>query len=108
MPLQTHVSVAKAGVDAMSNSVALEYGPRGMTSNVIAPGPIEGTEGMERLAQKENVQAAMKAVPLGRFGKVKEIADATVYLFGDAGNFVNGTTLVGELFFSFFSFVLGS
>ena len=95
MPLQTHVSVAKAGVDAMSNSLSIEFGPRGVTSNVIAPGPIGGTEGMERLARSEDTANAMKNVPLGRWGTVKEIADATIYLFSDAGNFVNGQTLVG-------------
>lgn len=95
MPLQTHVSVAKAGVDALSNSTSVEFGPRGITSNVISPGPIAGTEGMERLARSENTKNAMKSVPLGRYGTVKEIADATIYLFSDAGNFVNGQTLVG-------------
>ena len=44
MPFQTHVSVAKAGVDALSHSVALEFGPLGVTSNIIAPGPIASTE----------------------------------------------------------------
>lgn len=65
-----------------------------MTSNVIAPGPIAGTEGIERLSRKEDAEANKKSVPLGRWGKVKEIADATVFLFGDAGNFVNGQVLV--------------
>ena len=94
MPLQTHVSVAKAGVDALSASTAIEFGPRGVTSNIIAPGPIGGTEGMERLSRKEDTERGMKSVPLGRYGTVKEIADATVYLFSDAGNFVNGSVLV--------------
>ena len=52
---------------------------------------------MERLARQENVKEAQRAVPLGRWGSVKEIADATVYLFSDAGNFVTGQTLVGKL-----------
>ncbi|KAL8765201.1 MAG: hypothetical protein Q9203_006689 [Teloschistes exilis] len=94
MPLQTHVSVAKAGVDALSASTAIEFGPHGVTSNIIAPGPIGGTEGMERLSRKEDAERSLKTVPLGRWGTVKEIADATVYLFGDAGNFVNGSVLV--------------
>ena len=96
LPLQTHVSVAKAGVDALSHSTAVEFGPRGITSNVIAPGPIAGTEGMERLARKDGSEQVKKRVPLGRYGTVKEIADATVYLFSDTGNFVSGQTLVGE------------
>ncbi|KAL9027825.1 MAG: hypothetical protein Q9196_003707 [Gyalolechia fulgens] len=94
MPLQTHVCVAKAGVDALSASTAIEFGPHGVTSNIIAPGPIGGTEGMERLSKKEDTAMGMKNVPLGRYGTVKEIADATVYLFSDAGNFVNGSVLV--------------
>lgn len=98
MPLQTHVSVAKAGVDALSHSTAIEFGPRGLTSNIIAPGPIMGTEGMERLSKQADRDGSMgRSVPVGRWGRVKEIADATVYLFGDTGNFVNGQTLVGEL-----------
>ena len=93
--LQAHVSAAKAGVDSISNAAAIELGPRGVTSNVIAPGPIEGTEGMERLARKEDLGAHIKNIPSGRWGTVKEIADATVYLFSDAANFVNGEILVG-------------
>lgn len=94
MPLQTHVSVAKAGVDALAASTAIEFGPHGVTSNIIAPGPIGGTEGMDRLSRKEDTAKGMKKVPLGRYGTVKEIADATVYLFSDTGNFVNGSVLV--------------
>ena len=96
MPLQTHVIVAKAGVDALSNNVAIELGPRGVTSNVISPGPIAGTEGMERLSKADDLPNSLKSVPLGRWGTVKEISDATVYLFSDAGNFVNGQILVGK------------
>ncbi len=96
LPLQSHVSVAKAGVDALSNAIAIELGPRGLTSNVIAPGPIGGTEGMERLSRKEDAPGSMKRVPAGRWGTVKEIADATIYLFSDAANYVNGATVVGE------------
>jgi len=95
-PLQSHVSVAKAGVDAMAMSIAIEQGPRGITSNIIAPGPIDGTEGIDRLSKKETRERSYKAVPSGRYGTVKEIADATIYLFSDSGNYVNGETLVGE------------
>jgi 2,4-dienoyl-CoA reductase [(3E)-enoyl-CoA-producing], peroxisomal len=92
-PLQTHVVVAKAGVDALSNNVAIEYGPLGITSNVIAPGPIGDTEGMNRLAKatpKDQLPSRLKKIPLGRYGKVKEISDATVFLFSDTGNYVTG------------------
>lgn len=95
-PLQSHVSVAKAGVDAMAMSVAIEQGPKGITSNVIAPGPIADTEGVARLSREDHREKSSKGVPSGRYGTVKEIADATVYLFSDAGNYVNGETLVGK------------
>lgn len=93
-PLQSHVSVAKAGVDAMAMSVAIEQGPKGITSNVIAPGPIADTEGVARLSREDHRDASTKMIPSQRYGTVKEIADATIYLFSDAGNYVNGETLV--------------
>lgn len=51
---------------------------------------------MERLAKSKHVAASKKGIPLGRWGTVKEIADATVYLFSDAANYVTGQTLVGK------------
>lgn len=95
-PLQTHVSAAKAAVDSLAHAVAIEYGPLGVTSNCIAPGPISGTEGMDRLARMdpEAKKLSMKGIPSGRWGYVKEIADATVFLFSDAGGYVNGEVLV--------------
>jgi peroxisomal 2,4-dienoyl-CoA reductase len=93
-PLQTHVSAAKAGVDALSAACALEFGPRGITSNVIAPGPIAGTEGVDRLVRKEDEGSAGKIIPLGRFGTVREIADATVFLCGPTGSYMNGSIVV--------------
>ena len=95
-PLQAHVSAAKAAVDALSTSCAIELGPRGITSNIIAPGAIAGTEGLERLARKEDLERAASANPMQRLGTVKDIADATVFLCSDAGEHVNGTGLVGK------------
>ncbi|KAI1615835.1 2,4-dienoyl-CoA reductase, variant [Exophiala viscosa] len=95
LPMQTHVAVAKAGIDALSANVAIEYGPLGLTSNIIAPGPIAGTEGMDRLSKKHfSGDSPGKKIPVGRWGLVKEIADATVYLFSDAANYVTGDKLV--------------
>ena len=95
MPLQAHVSAAKSAIDSLMASVSLEYGPYGIRSNVIAPGAIEKTEGMLRLASSQTSEDDKKgSVPIGRWGTTRDIADATVYLFSDAGNFVNGETLV--------------
>lgn len=95
-PFQTHVSVAKAGVDALSHSVAIEFGPLGVTSNIIAPGPIASTEGLDRLLPAPVKEAYIKSQPLGRIGSVRDIADATVYLFSNTGSYVSGQTLVGK------------
>lgn len=100
MALQSHVSAAKAGVDSLMNSVALEYGPFGVVSNVITPGAIAGTEGMERLATADAIATvtenagAEKSIPSGRWGSVRDIADATVFMFSDAANYINGHALV--------------
>ncbi|KAI8719002.1 2,4-dienoyl-CoA reductase ((3E)-enoyl-CoA-producing) [Fusarium sp. LHS14.1] len=95
MPLQAHVSAAKASIDSLMASVALEYGPRGVTSNVIAPGGIEGTEGLARLGSEEAPERRqyLKGIPAGRLGTVRDISDATVFLFSEAGSYVNGQVL---------------
>ncbi|KAK6201511.1 uncharacterized protein RJT21DRAFT_35703 [Scheffersomyces amazonensis] len=88
VPLQTHVGAAKAGVDALSNALAVELGPVGVRSNCIAPGMISGTEGFARLATGTNLD---QRVPLQRFGTTRDIAEATVYLFSPAASYVSGT-----------------
>ena len=65
-----------------------------MTSNVIAPGPIADTEGMSRLAKQGPESVVARGVPVQRWGRVREISDATVWLFADTGSFVSGTQVV--------------
>lgn len=94
--LQAHGGTAKAGVDNLSSCTAIEFGPRGIRSNIIAPGPIADTEGTKRLMRLHPGENAAKGVPVGRWGTVKEVADATIYLFADTGSYVNGATIVGK------------
>ncbi|KAF2675480.1 NAD(P)-binding protein [Microthyrium microscopicum] len=96
VPLQIHAMAAKAGVDAISSGICIEEGPRGITSNVIAPGGIADTEGLARLSMSggSGRRTSGSPIPAGRPGYVKEISDATVYIFSDAGNYVNGSTVV--------------
>ncbi|KAF5309776.1 hypothetical protein D9611_013605 [Ephemerocybe angulata] len=93
-PYQVHVSAAKAGVDALSAVLAVEEGPHGVRSNVIAPGPIARTEGMDRLAPK-NIDTAQLhgGYPVGRQGDVKDIGNATVFLFSNAASYITGQVL---------------
>ena len=86
-------SASKAGVGSLTKSLAVEWGPRGVNVNAIAPGVfptdlnrklIEGTpRGNELLAR----------TPLRRFGRAEELAGAAVYLASDAASFVNGHVL---------------
>jgi 2,4-dienoyl-CoA reductase [(3E)-enoyl-CoA-producing], peroxisomal len=92
--LQAHVSAAKAGVDALSQVVAVEYGPWGIRSNVIAPGAIGGTEGADRLVPKEMRERTGQKIPLQRLGTVWDIADCTVFVFSEAASYITGTVFV--------------
>ncbi|KXN85900.1 Peroxisomal 2,4-dienoyl-CoA reductase SPS19 [Leucoagaricus sp. SymC.cos] len=95
-PYQAHVSAAKAGVDALSAVLAVEEGPHGVRSNVIAPGPIASTEGMERLSPKGGSTAVFPGNPTGRMGDVKDIANAAIFLFSDAAAYITGQVLPVE------------
>ena len=91
---QAHASAAKAGIDSLTRTLAVEWGPYGIRVNGIAPGPIEGTEGVRRLTNERSRESAQRLNPLGRMGTVDDIANAALYLCSDAASFVNGVTLV--------------
>ena len=93
-PLQIHVSAAKAGVDALTRNLAVEWGRYGIRVNGIAPGPIEDTEGMTRLVPQPIKDRLRKQIPLGRFGRIADIEKAAVFLCSDAASFINGVVLV--------------
>ncbi len=93
-PMQLHVSAAKAGVDAMTRNLAVEWGPLGIRVNAIAPGPIDETEGMKRLAPGGMRDKMISQVPLRRFGSIEEIGQATIYLASDAAAYISGAVLV--------------
>jgi peroxisomal 2,4-dienoyl-CoA reductase len=93
-PLQLHVSAAKAGVDALTRQLAVEWGRYGIRVNAIAPGPIEDTEGMTRLVPAEVKEKLRCRIPLGRFGRIKDIEHTAVFLCSDAASFINGAIIV--------------
>ena len=93
-PMQLHVSAAKAGVDALTRNLAVEWGRYGIRVNAIAPGPIEDTEGMKRLIPEPTKEKLRQRIPLGRFGLIKDIENAALFLCSDAGNFISGAVLV--------------
>jgi 2,4-dienoyl-CoA reductase [(3E)-enoyl-CoA-producing], peroxisomal len=93
-PMQIHVSAAKAGVDALTRNLAVEWGRYGIRVNAIAPGPIGDTEGMKRLVPEPIKEKLKQRIPLGRFGMIADIENAAVFLCSDAANFINGAVLV--------------
>jgi peroxisomal 2,4-dienoyl-CoA reductase len=93
-PMQIHVSAAKAGVDAITRNLSVEWGRYGIRVNGIAPGPIEDTEGMKRLLLPELKDKLVKRIPLQRFGRIADIENAALFLTSDAASYINGVTLV--------------
>jgi 2,4-dienoyl-CoA reductase [(3E)-enoyl-CoA-producing], peroxisomal len=91
---QAHVSAAKAGVDALTRNLAVEWGPLGIRVVGIAPGPIDGTEGVARLIGAEHRDSIAARVPLRRFGAIDDVAAAALFLCSDLASYVNGETLI--------------
>ena len=95
---QAHACAAKAAVDALTRSLALEWGEYGVRVAGIAPGPIAGTAGLSKLAGDGgagDVEAAVASlVPLGRLGERWDIAITAVWLASAGARFVSGDTLV--------------
>lgn len=113
-----HSAAAKSGVDAITKVLATEWGPHGVRVVGIAPGPIEGTEGFERLGDLNNMNSKeksnsamsraesgktenqsalnlMKAVmPVQKFGTINDIGQSAVFLASPAAGFITGTDLI--------------
>ena len=93
-PMQCHAGAAKAGIAKLTRDLALEWGRIGIRVNAVAPGPIEGTEGMARLAPGDDADKLRMRVPLQRWGEIHEICEAVTYLVSPAGAYVTGATLL--------------
>ncbi|MGE6569679.1 SDR family oxidoreductase [Shewanella vesiculosa] len=94
MPLQVHVCAAKAGVDMLTRTLALEWGVEGIRINSIVPGPIADTEGFNRLAPTDELQQRVaNSVPLKRNGQGQDIANAALFLASDMASYITGVVL---------------
>jgi NAD(P)-dependent dehydrogenase (short-subunit alcohol dehydrogenase family) len=94
MPMQSHAGAAKAGVDNLMRNLALEWSDEGIRANAIQPGPVEDTEGLERLTPDEETRNALAEVlPSGRFVRKTEIGSLCLYLASPLAECITGTVL---------------
>ncbi len=95
-PLQLHVAAAKAGVDALTKNLAVEWGPKGIRVNAIAPGPIADTEGAKRLLPGEIGERLKAGIPIRRLGKIEDIANLSLFVLSEGASNLNGAILVSD------------
>jgi len=88
---QTNYAAAKAGMSGFTKSLASEVGSRGITVNCVAPGFIDTD--MTRELQEEHRNKLLERIPLGRLGKVEDIAAAVAFLASPAAGYISGETL---------------
>ncbi len=88
-------AMAKAGVLAMTRSLAVEWGGRGIRLNAIAPGPFPTEGAWSRLVPNEAMDRAwMNKIPLGRVGEHRELADLAAFLLAEGSAYINGEVVV--------------
>ncbi|HWE38703.1 MAG TPA: SDR family oxidoreductase [Isosphaeraceae bacterium] len=95
-PGQVHVAAAKAAVDALTRTLAVEWGPLGIRVNAVAPGPIADTEGARRLFPGDVGERLRTTVPTRRLGTIADIVNASLFVLSDAAANVNGAVLVSD------------
>lgn len=93
LPMQAHACAAKAGLEMLVKCLAVEWGPEGVRVNGLSPGPIEGSAGMDKATSGDatRVEAVRRAVPLRRWGRADDVADAALFLSSEAASYVTGT-----------------
>jgi NAD(P)-dependent dehydrogenase (short-subunit alcohol dehydrogenase family) len=87
-------AISKAGVEALTRSLAVEWGNRGIRMNAIAPGPIPTQGAFSRLLPRPELEKlALDRNPLHRFGTVEELANLAAFLVSDGCGYINGEVI---------------
>jgi len=92
---RTAYSATKAGIIGMGRTWALELAPHGITVNMVAPGPIQGTHMFHEIvpAGSDREKALASAIPMKRLGKPEDVANAVLFFASSASSFVTGQVL---------------
>ena len=91
---QVHASAAKAGVDQITRTLAMEWGPEGIRVNSVIPGLIGGTVGLQRVYPTEAaLKKRLRTVPMGRTGSLQEVADLCMFLSSDRAAYITGAVI---------------
>ena len=94
VPTRTAYSATKAGIIGMARTWALELAPRGITVNVVAPGPIRTDNFWSIIPKDSDREAALaQRIPVGRLGEVRDVTNAFLYFCDPETSFVTGQTL---------------
>jgi peroxisomal 2,4-dienoyl-CoA reductase len=91
--MQAHVAAAKAAVDSLTRTCAVEWGPYGVRVNGVAPGSIGGTEGLRRFSDVVRGGDETPTNPLGLMGHGQDIAYCALFLCSDSARFVSGQVI---------------
>jgi len=93
-PGTVHSAAAKAGVIAMTKTLAVEWGPRNLQVNCLCPGFVDTEQSREVLWPTEAARAKLVSrIPAGRFGTIEEVVEAGFYLCSPAADYINGEVL---------------
>jgi NAD(P)-dependent dehydrogenase (short-subunit alcohol dehydrogenase family) len=89
----TAYAASKGGIRMLTRQMALELGPLGIRANAVAPGMVETDLNVRQRADGSFRKDALERIPIGRFAKVTDVAEAVCFLAGDSAAAVNGVTL---------------
>jgi NAD(P)-dependent dehydrogenase (short-subunit alcohol dehydrogenase family) len=91
---QDAYTASKGAVIALTKSLAVQFGPRGVRSNAICPGPIETPLMRDLLKDENKKRVRLNRIPMGRFGRADDIVSLGVYLASDESTWTNGAAIV--------------